>query len=104
MLLAFFEPAFNRRILAVHNLPHSKEIAGKRRSRRSFDHLLEAAARNDFGVNVDPVFNQDAEDAFVIAIARQAPADSVCLDDPQTERFAMPDRFGRQAPHQYDRE
>ena len=55
-------------------------------------------------MNVDAVFDQDAEDAFVIAVARQTAADAVRLDDPQSQRFAPPDRFCRQAPHQHDGE
>ena len=55
-------------------------------------------------MNVDPIFDQDTEDAFVIAVARQAATDAVRLDDPQAERFAMPDRFRRQTAHQHDGE
>ena len=102
--VGLLEPAVDRRVLAVDDLPLGEEIAGKRRPRRPFDHLLETAARNHFGVNVDAVFDQDAEDAFVVAVARQAPADAVRLDDPQAERLALPDRFRRQAPHQHDGE
>ena len=53
-------------------------------------------------MNVDAVFDEDAEDAFVIAVTRQPPADAVRLNDPQSERLAMPDRFGRQTSHQHD--
>src|SRR5262249_45407436 len=72
--------------------------------RRPFDHLLEAAARDHFGVNVDAVLDEDTEDALVLAVARQAPADAVRLDDPQRQRLALPDRFRPQAAHQHDGE
>ncbi len=91
--VGLLEPAGNRRILTVNDLPLSEEIAGKGGPRRPFDHLLETAAWNHFGVNVDAVFDQDAEYAFVVAIARQAPADAVRLDDPHAQRLAIPDRF-----------
>ena len=71
-LLACLEPAVDRRVLAVDDLALGEEIAGKRRPRRPFDHLLEPAARDHFGVDVDAVFDQDAEDPLVIAVARQA--------------------------------
>ena len=100
--VGLLEPAFDRRILAVNNFPHSEEVAGKCRPRRSFDHLLEAAAGNHFGVNIDLVFDQDAEDAFIIAVAWQAATDAIRLDDPQSERFATPDRLWRQAADQDD--
>ena len=100
--VGLLEPALDRGILAVDDLTMSEEIAGKGGPRRPFDHFLEAGARNHLGVNVDAIFDQDAEYAFVLAIARQSPADAVRLDDPQSERFALPDRFGRQASHQHD--
>ena len=50
-------------------------------------------------MNVDAVFDQDAEYTFVIAIARQAPADAIRLNDPQSERLAPPDRLRAQAAH-----
>jgi hypothetical protein len=55
-------------------------------------------------VKVDAVFDQGAEDSFVIAVTGEAPADTVGLDDPQTQSFAVPDRFLCQAPHQDHRE
>src|SRR5258708_15724617 len=83
--VGLLEPAFNRRILAVNHLALGEEITGKRCPRRPFDHLLEAAAWNHFGVNIDAVFDQDAEYTFVLAIAEQPPADTVRLNDPQSE-------------------
>src|SRR5262245_11063703 len=75
--IGFLEPAFDGWVLAVDDPSFGEEIAREGGPRRSFDHLLEAAARNHLGVNVDAIFDQDAEDAFVIAIARQAPADAI---------------------------
>src|SRR4029077_14409352 len=83
-VVGLLEPTGDRRVFAVNDLPRGEEIAGERRPRRPFDHLLEAAARDHFGVNVDAVFDQDAEDALVIAVARQTPADAGGLDDPTT--------------------
>ena len=55
-------------------------------------------------MDVDAVFDQDPEHAFIIAIARYAPTHAIRLNDPQPERLALPDRFRRQTPHLHDGE
>src|SRR5262249_37437268 len=85
------EPAFNRRVLAINDPALREEVAGKRGARRAFDHLLEPAARDHLGVNVNGVFDQSAKDTFLIAIAQEPPADAIRLDDPQRQRLTLPD-------------
>src|SRR5690349_814396 len=66
------EPAVDRLVLARDDAPLREEVVRERRARRAFDHLLEAAARNDLRVNVDAVLDEDAEDALVRAVAWQS--------------------------------
>ena len=98
------EPPIDRLVLAGNDSPLGEEVARECSPRRSLDHLLETAARNHLGVNVDAVLDQGAKDAFVGPIAGQPPGDAVCLDDPQRERVALPHRFEQQGPHLHDGE
>src|SRR5262245_55547336 len=55
-------------------------------------------------MNVDAIFDQDAVDAFIVAVARQTPADAIRLNDPEAQRLATPNRLCGQAADQYDGE
>jgi hypothetical protein len=102
--IGLLEPAVDGRILAGDDAPLGEEAVRESGPRCSFDHLLEAAPRNHLGVNVDAVLDEDAKDAFVRAVARDAPRDAVRLDDPQRQRMSRPHRFRPQAPHLDDGE
>src|SRR5688572_1375438 len=92
--VGFLEPALDGRVVAVDDLALGEEIARKGGPRRSFDHFFEPSARNHLGVYVDAVLDQNAENPLVVAVTRNASADTVRLDDPHSERLAMPDRLG----------
>src|SRR4051812_8588604 len=90
--IRLLEPLFNRRILAVDKLAMREKMTGERGPGGPLNHLLEATPRDDFGVNVDPILDQNARDPFVISVTSQSAADTIRFDDPESERFAAPDR------------
>jgi hypothetical protein len=52
-------------------------------------------------VNVDAVFDEDAEQPLVVAVAEDATTDAVRFDNPDFDRLSVPDRLERETADKY---
>src|SRR5262249_47515030 len=76
----------------------------KSRSRRPFDHALEAAPWDELRMRVHSLLDQSAEYARVFAVGPQALGDTILFDQPERDRVTAPDGFLREAAHQHRRQ
>src|SRR5262249_37667148 len=84
--VGLFEPFGQGRIGAVDQLAPREETVAKSRSRRPFDHALEAAPWDELRMRVHSLLDQSAEYARVFAVGPQALGDTILFDQPERDR------------------
>src|SRR5437762_3800836 len=95
--VGILEPFAQGGVVTVNEIAAREKTVTKSRARRSLNHAFEAAARNEFNVQVDPFFNHAAKHARLLAIGSQTFGHAILLDEPEGDGIPAPDRLLRKA-------